>query len=320
MDRKSKERIFYNNKFFLKNRVGITTGDPKGIGMFVAIQGLQKLKPKKDFQFVIWTNKKSFSVSPFKVKSFKTAKEALASPFNPNEILQIKSSCSAGDWVEEAARLCLEKKLSALVTGPISKLLMAKNKHKAKGHTELFRRLCSKENIFMVFLGHYFNVALLTDHTPLSKVKIDKQKLESLIVKTLKLRSFLKPALRKKPIGLLGLNPHAGEVGLLGKEEFFLKPLLLKFKGEVEGFLVPDAAFLKKNWNRYSFFISLYHDQGLIPFKMIHKHKGVAFSLGLPFIRTGVDHGTGLGLKKSEIKSDSFYLALKKALFLIKGV
>ena len=110
-------------------------------------------------------------------------------------------------------------------------------------------------------------------------------------------------------MGVLGLNPHAGEGGLIGKEEEdILKPLIKTFSPkEVQGLLVPDAAFLKKNWDLYSFFIALYHDQGLIPFKMIHSHRGFAQTLGLPFLRLGVDHGTGIGLKHREISSESFF-------------
>ena len=117
----------------------------------------------------------------------------------------------------------------------------------------------------------------------------------------------------KKPLGVLGLNPHAGEEGLLGREEIeILKPTMARFSEEdLKGPLSPDAAFLKKNWSAYSFFIALYHDQGLIPFKMIHAHKGAAFSLGLPFIRTSVDHGTGIGLKSKDALPDSLLSALR---------
>ena len=321
MVRRTERTLFHKNKFSLKKRIGITAGNPDGIGRIVVERSLQKLGPQKNFQFIVWTDKKAkaLKITKFKVRVFKNSKEALASPFCFREILEIKSSNLAGDWVEEAGLLCLKNKLSALVTGPISKHLMKKSKQGALSHTDLLKKLSKTKDVFMSFLGEHFNLILLTDHIPFSQIKINRKQLETLLVKALKFRKILKPSLQNKPLGLLGLNPHAGEEGLLGsEEEKILKPLILKFNKEVEGPLVPDSAFLKKNWNRYSFYISLYHDQGLPTFKTIHNHKGVSVSLGLPFIRTGVDHGTGVDLKSSEIKSDSFFLALKKALILTK--
>lgn len=318
MANKSKEKLFYNNKLSLKKRIGITTGDPKGIGKIIVQQSLKKLGAQKNRQFIIWTDKKSFHIPGFKTKAYSNSRKALSAPFSSDEILLVHSKKNVGTWVEEASHLCLNNRLSALVTAPASKPLIRKNKKKAKGHTDLFKQICKTDRIFMTFLGSKFNVILLTDHVPYSKVKISKSKLEFLIKKALELRASLKPSLQKKPLGLLGLNPHAGENGLLGKEELELYALLKKFGPCLEGPLVPDVAFLEKNWSRYSFFISLYHDQGLIPFKMIHKHKGFALSLGLPFIRTGTDHGTGFNLKPNQIQSDSFYKALKHSLALVK--
>ena len=109
-----------------------------------------------------------------------------------------------------------------------------------------------------------------------------------------------------KKLAVLGLNPHAGEEGLLGTEEHLIKQDLEKWKNKVEGPLVPDVAFLKKNRQKFFIYICLYHDQGLIPFKMIHERKSFQSSLGLPFIRTSVSHGTAkdiFGKNKAEAES-----------------
>lgn len=303
----------------LKNRVGITTGDPEGVGRIVAQKALQKLGLKKNFQFVVWTSHKAsaLKIPPFKTKVFSKKEAALVEPFEENVLLQIKSLKNPGHWVEEAARLCLNKQLSSLVTGPLSKKTLNKSHPGFIGHTDLLKRMTHTRDVFMVFLGSHFNVMLLTDHCPLKTIALKKEKLNTLLKKALLFRDFIK---YKKPLAVLGFNPHAGEEGLLGREEEkILKPVLSKFlKKDVEGPLSPDAAFLRKNWNKYSFFIALYHDQGLIPFKMIHSHKGAAFSLGLPFIRTSVDHGTGIGLKYEDILSDSFLSALKYNLKFIR--
>ena len=255
-------------------------------------------------------------MSSFRVKTFSSVDQALESSFEESCLLQVRSSRPAGVWVEECARLCLDRSFSALVTGPLSKGLLAKTHPSLRGQTQLLKQISKTENVFMAFLGSRFHVILLNDHVPFFKVKL--RNLPALLRVGLDSRKILPPSRRHKPLGLLGLNPHAGEGGLLGGEEG-RSPLLHSFsEQEVCGPLSPDGAFLRKNWSRFSFYVALYHDQGLIPFKMIHAHRGVSLSLGLPFIRTGVDHGTGRGLKPREVSSDSFLAALKQALFLIR--
>ena len=323
MDRDSKIFFSSNKKLSLKNRIGIPTGDEKGIGYYVAQKSLQKIGPQKNFQFLVWTSSRSPSlkVPRFKTKVFKTAQAALEAPFNENLLLEIKSKKAAGDWLIDAANLCLKKRLSALITGPVSKASIKKTRYKSLSQTPLLKKLSHAKNVFMVFRGRFFNVALLTDHRPLKQVRINSRDLLSLIRQTLALRKTLSPKEQKKPLGILGLNPHSGENGLIGKEEQkILIPLLKKNfkKGEVEGPLPPDTAFLKKNWKRYSFYLALYHDQGLIPFKAIHGQSGFALSLGLPFLRLSVDHGLGVGLSPKDICLDSFLDATKACLKLVK--
>lgn len=322
MDRGKKDFILHHSPFPIKNRLALTTGDPEGIGKFVAKKALERLGQKKNFQFLIWTETKAkpLKISSFQTVTFKNSYQALKSPFKENHILQITSPGGTGEHLKDITALCLKGKISALITGPVSKTVMKKQEDKALSQTALLKTLCNTENVFMCFRGAFFNCILLTDHQPLKEISIDKTKLKKLLILALNTRKLLKPSLQKKPLGVLGLNPHAGEEGLIGLEEKkFLKPLIKTFSPkEVQGPLVPDAAFLKKNWKLYSFFIALYHDQGLIPFKMIHSHRGFTQSLGLPFLRLGVDHGTGLGLKRGEISNESFFTALKEAIRLIK--
>ena len=321
MDREKKDFFFHNSPFLLKHRLALTTGDSLGIGKKITVQALKRLGPKKKFQFLVWTDNKAktLKIPAFKTLIFKTSKQALKSSFKEDYILQIKSFGGPGDQLEEAAKCCLNKETSALITGPVSKALMKKNKYKALGQTDLLKKLCQKKNVFMSFRGVFFNTILFTDHIPLKNLFIDPTKFKNCVTLALKARIFLKSSLKKKPLAILGFNPHSGENGIIGEEEEkILKPLLKSFSSkEVQGPLVPDAAFLKKNWKFYSFFIALYHDQGLIPFKMIHSHKGFTQTLGLPFLRLGVDHGTGIGLKDKDISSESFFKAIKEAIRII---
>ena len=318
MDRDSKEPFFYKTNFPLKNRIALTTGDPRGQGLFIAKKALEKLGPKKNFQFLLWSSAKAetLKIPSFKTCAFSKTDQTLSRPFKENHLLQIKGRGGPGSWLLEAGQKALSRELSALVTGPVNKSQL--KKYKALGQTDLLKKQAQAPEVFMAFRGRFFNVILLNDHIPFKKIKIEEERLSRLLKLALWSRKFLAPPLQKKPLGVLGLNPHAGEKGILGhEEEIFLKPFLKKWR-EAEGPLSPDSAFLKKNWPRYSFFIALYHDQGLIPFKMIHRHKGFAQNLGLPFLRLGVDHGTGVHLKPKEISHESFLSALKESIRLIR--
>ena len=279
-------------------QVHITTGSLNGIGLEVSVKSLLKLKPQKNIQFILWRS--GFS-SPFLKDALKQLKKVFRTKqysIYPScvseeiELVDIISDLPPVEWVKSATKLCLDDcKTNAIVTAPLSKLDIQQQGYFFRGHTDLLKNLSKCPDLFMCFLGNQFNVVLLTDHMPLKEVRINLNILTSCIDKTLSFRSqFLQS---KKPIGLLGINPHAGENGILGKEEVSIfNPILKKYKEDVKGSLVPDTAFDKTNWKQFSFYLCPYHDQGLIPFKMIHPHQGVHTTLGIPFIRTSPTHGT----------------------------
>lgn len=313
MDSKRKRSILHKNLRPLKHRLAVSTGDPAGCGFFLVRQALSRLGPQKNFQFVVWSSRdsKSLNTPSFQTQIFKNSKEAFSAPFKENVLIQIKAKGEAGDWLAAAGKKALEKKASALITGPVSKAGLSK--YKSVGQTDLLKKLTGSQEVFMCFRGSLFNVILLNDHIPFYKTSLSKAKIKHVATLALSARSFLPKKLQNKKLGFLGLNPHAGERGLLGKEEEQLLKPILKEWPEIEGPLSPDSAFLKKNWKKYSFFIALYHDQGLIPFKIAHGQRAFSQSLGLPFFRFGVSHGTAQGLKKNELISDSFFMSLKEA-------
>jgi len=178
------------------------------------------------------------------------------------------------------------------VTGPLSKLQMQQDGFSEIGHTPLLQRLSRAKNVYMVFLGKHFNVVLLSGHIPLREVTWTPESLDHCLDVCLRMRERLASHQSHQPIAVLGLNPHAGEEGLLGTEEIALRTQLKKWGNKVIGPLVPDVAFLPTHWSRFAFYLCLYHDQALIPFKMMHEKSGIQVSGGLPFIRTSVSHGT----------------------------
>ena len=176
----------------------------------------------------------------------------------------------------------------------------------------------------MGFFGKQFSVVLATGHSPLARaiIEFSPSRLTRAIAAAERLRSILPPRQAALPLALVGLNPHAGESGLIGKDEIWLTKLVrdLSTSIDIVGPLVPDAAFLPPNWKRHSVYICPYHDQGLIPFKMVHGFdSGVHLTLGLPFVRTSVDHGTAKDLfGKNKAEHGSMKDALRVAIRLSK--
>ena len=170
----------------------------------------------------------------------------------------------------------------------------------------------------MGFIGKEFNVVIATDHIALKTVesKLTKKLIEQAIKACIDLKKLNND---KRPVCVLGLNPHAGEKGIIGSyEKSFLNKIISK---NLVGPMSPDAAFFKSNWKKYSSFLALYHDQGLIPFKMVHgQDSGVHITLGLPFIRTSVDHGTAKDIfNKNVANSHSMRDAILLNLKLLKN-
>ncbi|MBX7230662.1 MAG: 4-hydroxythreonine-4-phosphate dehydrogenase PdxA [Bdellovibrionales bacterium] len=307
----------------------MTTGDEDGIGLEVATKALHAIGPVKNVQFILWRSAKAPQKQlkilnhKFKLITVNTLKEIDLLPQNSKTLIEIASTLSPVSWVEETITLCLEKKLNAMVTGPLSKTTMKEQGWADLGHTELLERLSQYKPLFMAFIGKKFNVVLATGHIPFAKVSetLSASLVENAFFSTLRLKELLEPILRSKnskPIGVLGLNPHAGENGILGSEECsLLIPLIKKLQNKgypIEGPLVPDAAFIPEIRKKYSFFLCLYHDQGLVPFKMSHGfNEGVHLTLGLPFLRTSVDHGTA---KELFGKNKAKFGSMKEAILL----
>lgn len=307
-------------------RIAITTGDHDGVGWEVAAKALSAIGPKTGVQFLVYRQRSIPTAKP-KIKKFKgipvlSLEEGLRQPFDSRTVIEILSVEPAGRWVEETAQACMQGQIQALVTAPLSKTSIVQSGMKDIGHTEILQRVSGQSDLFMAFLGKKFNVILGTGHKPTAEA-IQSLNLNLLSKIFSAAKSFVNVLPKQKqslPVALVGVNPHAGEGGLIGSEEGWMQGLLddARARGlRVVGPLVPDAAFLPKNWPLFSTYISLYHDQGLIPFKLVHGFSsGVHLTLGLPFVRTSVDHGTAkdlFGKNKADPGSmkDAILTALK---------
>lgn len=304
-------------------KVALTTGDKNGIGFEVAAKALSQIPAsikKNKAIFFLFRHKTQEKAQPryFKLLdarwlrlSFSSLHDALSflnsvnNVVPDNTLIDLCLNSDEASWVVESALACKHKLMDALVTGPLSKKLTAALPNKSLGHTGIFRKIFPQKKLFMCFVGRDFNVILTTDHMPLTEVEthLKKNGLRDVLAAA---KDFNKLFRSNKKIAVLGFNPHSGEGGLIGSVE---KRLFSRLPQGFEGPLVPDAAFLNKNWKKYSAYVCLYHDQGLIPFKMHHgQDSGVHLTLGLPFVRTSVDHGTANDIFNKNIANSSSML------------
>jgi 4-hydroxythreonine-4-phosphate dehydrogenase len=216
---------------------------------------------------------------------------------------KVSAACGRAGYVyiERAIQAALVKKIDGVVTAPIHKESLNLSGVKFPGHTEIFTALTKAKRSCMMLYSDKLTVSMVTTHIGYHEVpqKLSVERVLNVIELT---AQTMKQILRRKPrLGVCGLNPHAGEHGLFGhrEEDKFVAPAVKRArkKGiDVTGPLVPDSAFTTNVRKKFDAIVTLYHDQGHIPFKMLAFDTGVNLTLGLPTIRTSVDHGTAFDI------------------------
>ena len=228
---------------------------------------------------------------------------------------------AAVEYLKKAIDLAMAHEIDGISTAPINKEAIHKAGFKYKGHTEILAERTHTKNYAMMFVSDSLWVMLVTTHLPLNKVskKISKKR----VLNTIKLANEITGKLRqKKPrIGVAGLNPHAGESGIFGREEIkVIKPAIAeaqKLGIDVKGPISPDAIFYLANHGMFDIVVAMYHDQGLIPLKLLSFNHSVNVTVGLPIVRTSVDHGTGFDIAgKGWANPASLIEAIRVAVFL----
>jgi 4-hydroxythreonine-4-phosphate dehydrogenase len=236
--------------------------------------------------------------------------------FHPGEVSP-KAGDAAFKYIVESIRLANEGQVAAVVTGPINKEALQSAGHLYAGHTEIFAAYTSTKDYAMLLYDEKFSVIHVSTHIPLADALsgLNQSRIERVI--QLAEDSMKKIIGRSPRIAVAGINPHAGENGLFGRQEIdIIQPAIenMKAKGiDVSGPHAPDTVFLKAVQGNYDIVVAMYHDQGHIPMKLLNFDSGVNVSIGLPIIRTSVDHGTAFDIAwKGIAKNDS----LIKAIFL----
>ena len=273
----------------MSKRFFITTGNTKGVGLEIALKAFLNSK-HKDIK-IIMCNEEELRLHSklyhYKLDDLNIIHDITAANKNG---LYFYTKGNPFDWfVTSVDHSSNDPENSAVITGPLSKDHF--NDKKINGHTSYLENRFKQHDLFMTFLGSIYDCLLLTDHTPL--LELSEELISKRLEKALELINSLKDTLEwNKDIGVLGLNPHAGENGLIGSEETRVHKVSIENLDGVVGPLSGDGFFSSKDYEKYSLLVANYHDQGLIPFKLLHGFNGCQTTLGLPFVRTSVNHGT----------------------------
>ena len=286
-----------------KSTIGITLGDVAGIGPEIVRKALASRELDDSFRYKIVLQDRIPSVRPGKPS-------ALAAHF-------------AVASLEAAVEGILSGACHGIVTGPVNKAGLSRIGHRHPGQTEWFAARTRTRRFAMMMHSDKLRVALVSTHLSLSAAIRAIRPARIVEVAALAREFLLKLGVRHPRIAVAGLNPHAGEDGLFGKEEKkIIEPAVgkLKKKGwHVEGPLPPDTVFLQAAEGRFDAVVCMYHDQGLIPFKLLAFDRGVNATLGLPFARTSPDHGTAYDIAgKNRADPHSMIEAIKLACVLTK--
>ncbi|MBU4414784.1 MAG: 4-hydroxythreonine-4-phosphate dehydrogenase PdxA [Proteobacteria bacterium] len=297
--------------------IGITMGDPVGIGPEIILKVLsfssiyKTCKPLVIGDLGVLELAKKSTSSTLKIKDVKTPVSGTykygqvdvlcLSKLNRDKITWGKPTVQTGNamikYITTAIDMAISRSIGAIVTCPINKAAMRKAGSKFSGHTELLAEHTKTDDFAMMLAGKKLRVVLATIHIPLKNVSAELSKEQ--IVKTIQITwnaLHYQFGFESPRIAVAGLNPHAGEERMFGdEEEKIISPAIdsARKKGfDVSGPFPPDTVFYHAAKGRYDAVVCMYHDQGLIPFKMLHFTDGVNTTLGLPIIRTSVDHGT----------------------------
>ena len=285
-------------------KIAITMGDPAGVGPELCARLLVETDVPQRCEPVIFGCAKTLKAAAEKLQlklgTHTVIDHPLDSALEPGKVSAACGQASF-DYIEQAIAAALDGSVDAVVTLPINKEAWNAAGITYPGHTELFAQRCQTDRFCMMMYSPAFSVAMVTTHVGYHEVP--SLLTSDRIVEVIELAAAAVEKIENRPARLtcLGLNPHAGENGLFGnrEEETIIVPAIQAAiaKGiQIEGPLPPDTGFLPARRESTDCFICMYHDQALIPFKALNFDTGVNVTLGLPMIRTSVDHGTAFDI------------------------
>ncbi len=321
-----------------KIKVAITHGDVNGINYEIIIKAIRDNRLYELFTPIVYGlskvvgyHRKNMNFNDFNYNIIKDPRQAMTKQANIINVSAEEIKIEYGNATQQAGNLAFlaleraisdlkEKKVDVLVTAPINKQNIQSEKFNFPGHTEYLANRFQTEDVLMFMISGDLRIATVTGHVPVKDVSgILNEKLITAKLAVLK-KSLQQDFLINAPkIAVLGLNPHAGDNWLIGDEDLrVIHPAIIKAKkhGElVYGPFPADGFFGSGEYKKYDAILAMYHDQGLVPFKILSMNTGVNFTAGLPIVRTSPDHGTAYDIAGKNIASfesmrQAIYLAL----------
>jgi 4-hydroxythreonine-4-phosphate dehydrogenase len=285
-------------------RIALTVGDPAGIGPEIVAKTAADPSVRAICEPVIFAPPPDATIVPGEVSA--------------------AAGRAAYDTVVRAVEAARSGEVAAMATAPVNKLAFAKAGLPWKGHTDLLAHLCEAPRVAMMFHAPQLKVVLLTVHVPLSEVsaQITPERVEQAIALTVEAMGRFGVA--RPRLALAGLNPHAGEHGVIGSEdERVLAPAVRRAQDAgiaIEGPIPGDTVFVRATRGEFDCVIACYHDQGLIPVKLLAFGTAVNVTIGLPIIRTSVDHGTAFDIAGRNVADPGSMIAAVKLAAEMAGV
>ncbi len=302
-------------------KIAISIGDLNGVGIEIALRAHEQIKTVSKPVYIISKSmlKQASEFLNISIPNdFETVDIGDDFSITPSQATQESGKYSYESFTK-AVDLAKTKQVDAITTLPINKEAWHKAGIQYKGHTDALADFFDKEAIMMIGCPKLF-VALFTHHIPLKRVssKINVKDLKDFMIN-------LYNEIKEEKIAVLGLNPHAGDGGILGDEEIIIKKAIKNTNKELDkeiftGPIVPDTAFTPHMQKELNYYVCMYHDQGLIPVKTLYFEESINVSLNLPIIRTSVDHGTAYdkAYKNKDISLQSYINAIKEAVHLVE--
>jgi 4-hydroxythreonine-4-phosphate dehydrogenase len=299
-------------------RLAVTVGDPAGIGPEVVLKALARTdRPAAEMVVygpvsVLRERAARFGLRPLESLDARVVDVPATGPV-PMGVTSPAAGRAAADSVLTAARHALAGEVDALVTAPLNKESLAAAGHRWPGHTEMLADVAGVSDVAMLFVGGSLRVALVTIHRSLRSVPDAITSAEVERVARLLHRELPGLGASSRRIAVCGLNPQAGEGGMFGREEIeVIAPAVARLRQEgldVSGPFPADSLFARASKGEFDAVLAQYHDQGLIPVKLAAFGHAVNVTIGLPFVRTSVDHGTGFDIVEKGIADEGSLLA-----------
>ena len=306
-----------------KIRIALTMGDPAGIGPEIAVKAAANTELCCLADIILYgcPDILNEAAKRFAPHAELKIKETGNLQFDEITIAEANAACGlvAHDTVIAATRDALLGEVDAIVTAPMNKASVNSAGIPFTGHTELIAELCQCDRFAMMQSDGDLRVAFVTTHIPLNEVTNAISQERIIEVARLLEKAVKAEGIKHPKLAAAAINPHAGENGYMGSsDEEVVKPALEKLRGDgmlIDGPFPPDTLFIESTRKSYDGILSMYHDQGHIPFKMLAFDRGVNSTLGLPIIRTSVDHGTAFEIAwQGSADTGSLFAAVKLAI------